>query len=232
MCAAIAYIARCVQIAHPRVQLPSVAMVLTASAKVGGGLAVAMAGWLRGCKDQVTGFWMRPLSFLASRADLNEPHTISARRVSRPRSMFVAACQRRAVRQGKYALARSASDPLPSRLISSKLDGRTLVREDLSTLGLGGSNTMKNLALAIAFAAAAFAVPATADAAPCKDAKGKFIKCPPAPAAAQATAASRPAATHAARPAAARPATPATTHRCRDAKGRFARCGTPGARPS
>ena len=46
---------------------------------------------------------------------------------------------------------------------------------------------------------------ATAFAAPCKDAKGKFTKCPPAKAA------------------------PAT--RCKDAKGKFAKCGTPGATP-
>lgn len=41
-------------------------------------------------------------------------------------------------------------------------------------------------------------------AAPCKDAKGKFTKCPekPAPAA-----------------------------KCKDAKGQFAKCGTPGAKP-
>lgn len=38
-------------------------------------------------------------------------------------------------------------------------------------------------------------------AAPCRDAKGKFIKCPPVKAA------------------------PA---RCKDAKGKFAKCGTPG----
>lgn len=42
-------------------------------------------------------------------------------------------------------------------------------------------------------------------AAPCKDAKGKFVKCPTAPAA------------------------PAV--RCKDAKGKFAKCGTPGAKP-
>ena len=43
-----------------------------------------------------------------------------------------------------------------------------------------------------------------AQAAPCKDAKGKFTKCPPAAAKAQ---------------------------RCKDAKGKFAKCGTPGAKP-
>lgn len=53
-------------------------------------------------------------------------------------------------------------------------------------------------ALSIAGAASA--------AAPCKDAKGKFMKCPP--------------------PAAATPA------RCRTAKGAFSKCGTPGAKPA
>ncbi len=42
-------------------------------------------------------------------------------------------------------------------------------------------------------------------AAPCKDAKGKFTKCPPAAA--------------------------AKGVRCKDAKGKFAKCGTPGATP-
>ena len=43
-------------------------------------------------------------------------------------------------------------------------------------------------------------------AAPCKDAKGKFVKCPP-PAAAPAA-------------------------RCRGVKGAFVKCGTPGAKPA
>lgn len=43
-------------------------------------------------------------------------------------------------------------------------------------------------------------------AAPCRNAAGKFVKCPP--------------------PAAAKPA------RCKDAKGKFAKCGTPGAKPA
>ncbi len=47
------------------------------------------------------------------------------------------------------------------------------------------------------------AVPALA--APCKDAHGKFTKCPPAAAPAGA--------------------------RCKDAKGKFAKCGTPGVTP-
>jgi hypothetical protein len=42
-------------------------------------------------------------------------------------------------------------------------------------------------------------------AAPCRDAKGKFVKCTKAPA---------------------KPA------RCKDAKGRFAKCGTRGAKPA
>ena len=43
-------------------------------------------------------------------------------------------------------------------------------------------------------------------AAPCRDAKGKFVKC--------ATK------------------TPAKPTRCKDAKGKFAKCGTPGAKPA
>ena len=44
-----------------------------------------------------------------------------------------------------------------------------------------------------------------AEAAPCKDAKGRFTKCPPV--------------------------APAKAVRCKDAKGKFAKCGTPGAKP-
>jgi hypothetical protein len=47
---------------------------------------------------------------------------------------------------------------------------------------------------------------APALAAPCRDAKGKFVKC------------SKPA--H------------AKLVRCKDAKGKFAKCGTPGAKPA
>ncbi len=61
------------------------------------------------------------------------------------------------------------------------------------------------LTAAFATLVLAMAGPALA-AAPCKDAKGKFTKCPP--------------------PAA------APTARCRDAKGAFAKCGTPGAKPA
>jgi hypothetical protein len=56
--------------------------------------------------------------------------------------------------------------------------------------------------VALSFALIAGAgVPAWA--APCRDAKGKFIKCPPKPA--------------------------PTVKRCRNGKGQFAKCGTPGA---
>ncbi len=44
-------------------------------------------------------------------------------------------------------------------------------------------------------------------AAACRDAKGKFIKCPPAASA------------------------PAKPTKCKDAKGKFAKCGAPGAKP-
>ena len=55
-------------------------------------------------------------------------------------------------------------------------------------------------------AAASIALLSTpAFAAPCRDTKGKFIKC--------ATAA------------------PAKPMRCKNAKGKFAKCGTPGAKP-
>lgn len=74
--------------------------------------------------------------------------------------------------------------------------------------------------------AAALALPVAANAAPCKDAKGKFIKCPPPAAAPAAVApAARPAA--AATHAAAAPAHAATPRKapCRDAKtGRFTKC--------
>lgn len=63
---------------------------------------------------------------------------------------------------------------------------------------------MRTLALA-AFAASAL-LAGSAVAAPCKDAKGRFTKCP-TPAAAKASA------------------------RCKDDKGKFAKCGSPGAKP-
>ena len=64
--------------------------------------------------------------------------------------------------------------------------------------------------LRLAFALAAVALVATPSfAAPCKDAKGRFIKCPPKAA-----------------------ATPKASGKCRNAKGKFAKCGTPGAKPA
>ncbi len=57
------------------------------------------------------------------------------------------------------------------------------------------------------FAAAALTMVATpALAAPCRDAKGKFVKCPDK--------------------------APAKPTRCKDAKGKFAKCGTVGAKPA
>jgi hypothetical protein len=56
-----------------------------------------------------------------------------------------------------------------------------------------------------AFALIAGSAPSIA-AAPCRDTKGKFVKCPPK--------------------------APARVTRCRDAKGHYAKCGTPGAKPA
>ncbi len=58
--------------------------------------------------------------------------------------------------------------------------------------------------LALLAAASLAAVPAMSSAAPCKDAKGKFVKCP---------------------------VKAAPAKKCKDAKGKFAKCGTPGAKP-
>lgn len=63
---------------------------------------------------------------------------------------------------------------------------------------------MKPLSFAVA-AALIFTAAAPVVAAPCRDAKGKFVKCPEKPAPKKA---------------------------CKDAKGKFAKCGTPGARPA
>ena len=57
--------------------------------------------------------------------------------------------------------------------------------------------------------AAVLVIASAADAKPCRDAKGHFIKCPPPAAAVSA---------------------PAKGKKCRDAKGHFAKCGTPGAK--
>jgi len=92
---------------------------------------------------------------------------------------------------------------------------------------------------------AVIALPAAASAATqCKDAKGKFTKCPPT-----ATASAKPAKTitttkakTTTKPATASKATTtkktsksssgSMAGRCRDAKGRFAKCGTPGTHPA
>ncbi|USU04248.1 hypothetical protein NF699_14520 [Sphingomonadaceae bacterium OTU29LAMAA1] len=60
----------------------------------------------------------------------------------------------------------------------------------------------------LVFAAASLGLLVTATpsiAAPCKDAKGKFTKCPPK--------------------------APVKATRCKAANGKFAKCGTPGAKP-
>lgn len=64
-------------------------------------------------------------------------------------------------------------------------------------------------------------------AAPCRDAHGRFMKCPTKPAAVPAKPAAKPAAT-VAKPA----ATPAKATHCKDAKGKFVKCGTAGAKPA
>ena len=78
---------------------------------------------------------------------------------------------------------------------------------------------MRNLILALsAVGLLAASVPSVA-AAPCRDAKGKFVKCPK-PAPAKVTKAA---------PAKAK-AAPAKATKCRDTKGKFVKCGTPGAK--
>lgn len=66
----------------------------------------------------------------------------------------------------------------------------------------------KLLSMTAAFALALTMVSAgAADAKACRDAKGKFIKCPAAASA------------------------PAKPKKCKDAKGKFAKCSAPGAKP-
>jgi len=77
------------------------------------------------------------------------------------------------------------------------------------------------LRLALALAATTLIAAPVAAAGPCKDAKGKFIKCPP-------VAAVKPAPTPVAKPT---PAAAATA-KCRDAKGHFIKCPTPAAKPA
>jgi len=83
--------------------------------------------------------------------------------------------------------------------------------------------------LALAFVAA-LALPAAAQAAPCRDTQGHFVKCTQA-VAAKAPARAAVATRAAAKPAAAHKTAAAGATRCRNAKGQFAKCGTPGARP-
>jgi hypothetical protein len=64
---------------------------------------------------------------------------------------------------------------------------------------------LKSLSIVTAFAIVLSGA-SGASAAPCKDAKGKFTKCPAA-------------------------AAPAKPTKCKDAKGKFAKCGAPGAKP-
>ncbi len=80
--------------------------------------------------------------------------------------------------------------------------------------------------LAASFLLGAPALSHAANANQCKDAKGKFIKCPPT-----ATASATPAATVAkttCRDAKGKfikcPSTPASPKQCRDAKGKFTKC--------
>jgi hypothetical protein len=63
----------------------------------------------------------------------------------------------------------------------------------------------KSLSIAIALVIGLSAAGSSAFAAPCKDAKGKFTKCPAA--------------------------APAKSVKCKDAKGKFAKCSAPGAKP-
>ena len=66
-----------------------------------------------------------------------------------------------------------------------------------------GGTMLHKFVIAVALAALAGS---PALSAPCRDAKGKFVKCPEKSA--------------------------PVPKRCKDAKGKFAKCGTPGARPA
>lgn len=78
------------------------------------------------------------------------------------------------------------------------------VRVGLSTPILEGEESMKKLIFALT-ALSLVAGSAPALAAPCKDAKGKFVKCPAKPTATATKTTAKPKA-------------------CRDAKGHFAKC--------
>jgi len=78
------------------------------------------------------------------------------------------------------------------------------VQRDLSYAFTSKDENIMRQLMILFIVAAGLSAPALA--APCKDAKGKFMKCPPVAAASAA--------------------------RCRTAKGAFAKCGTPGAKPA
>jgi hypothetical protein len=82
---------------------------------------------------------------------------------------------------------------------------------------------------ALALASSATAAPKTAatKTVQCKDAKGKFIKCPTPVAKAVSKS---PVAVAEKKTTTAKSSTTMKTKQCRDAKGRFAKCGTPGAK--
>lgn len=108
---------------------------------------------------------------------------------------------------------------------------------------------MRNLTIGLFASLAVLAMPVSASAATqCKDAKGKFTKCPPAAAAPKTVAKKEAAAAKTEAKAASKMASAAKKEaaaaskaaapsgkmagRCRNAKGQFAKCGTPGAKPA
>ena len=70
------------------------------------------------------------------------------------------------------------------------------------------------------FAVAMLAGAPAVQAAPCKDAKGKFVTCPPAPAAKKVCKDAKGKFT----------ACPQKPKVCKDIKGKFVKCGTPGSK--
>jgi hypothetical protein len=81
--------------------------------------------------------------------------------------------------------------------------------------------TMLRFLMPAMAAAILIAAPTAAQAAPCKDAKGKFIKCPPPPPAKRACKDAKGKFTKC----------PVKPKVCKDMGGKFVKCGTPGARP-
>lgn len=70
--------------------------------------------------------------------------------------------------------------------------------------------------------------PTATKAVQCKDAKGKFIKCPTT----VAKAAAKAHVAIAEKKTTSKSSSTKSMAKCRDAKGRFAKCGTPGAKPA